>query len=151
MRLPPYETRDRPWFGPTQRARTCLRDRERLLHPEEALGALVAAMGKHADQIQRVRFIDFHHRERGGFRFTIAAARRPKKRYPRAPQTYWSQGHHSSALTGLRGFKVEQCEVCGSTQCAAVPMPSFPFAFAHPGSRRCLTGHVRPRHPLAVG
>jgi glyoxylase-like metal-dependent hydrolase (beta-lactamase superfamily II) len=70
--LPPFERSDRPWFGPTRRAQNCLRDRTWLATPERALAALIAALGEHGRHVQRVRFIDFRHRQRQGFRFTIA-------------------------------------------------------------------------------
>src|SRR4051794_24824677 len=72
MSLPPFEKSDRPWFGPTRRAQECLRGRTHVAEPECALAALIVALGEHARHVQRVRFIDFRHRERKGFRFTIA-------------------------------------------------------------------------------
>lgn len=72
MHLPPYETSDRPWFGPTRRAQNCLHDRTLVAEPDRALAALIAALGDHGRHVQRVRFIDFRHLQRSGFRFTIA-------------------------------------------------------------------------------
>lgn len=70
--LPSYETSDRPWFGPTARAKKLLTTRSAVLAPEEALQLLVEDIGDSGTGVQHVRFIDFCHREKNNFRFTIA-------------------------------------------------------------------------------
>jgi glyoxylase-like metal-dependent hydrolase (beta-lactamase superfamily II) len=71
--LPTFELSIRPWFGPTKRAQELLStSRKMVKDPASALADLVALMGSHAAALQHVRFIDFRHQARGGFRFTIA-------------------------------------------------------------------------------
>lgn len=74
MDLPYFDTTTRPWFGPTRRAKECLGRRRRVSEPVEALAGLVAALGANSRHIEQVRFIDFKHRQKGNFRFTIALA-----------------------------------------------------------------------------
>ena len=68
----PYETSHKPWFGPRRRARELLNQRNVVLPPSEALEAIKSIVGPEASAIQRVRFIDYVHRGKPDFRYTIA-------------------------------------------------------------------------------
>jgi hypothetical protein len=68
----PYETSDKPWFGPRRRARELLDQRSIVLPPSEALEAITSILGAEASAIQRVRFIDYVHSGKLDFRYTIA-------------------------------------------------------------------------------
>lgn len=67
-----FETSNKPWFGPRKRARELLIERTHVLSPEEAVTKICDILGGMSDQIQRVRFIDYVHRCKQPFRYTIA-------------------------------------------------------------------------------
>lgn len=68
----PYETTNKPWFGPRSRAKELLQCRTKVLPVEEALEIIETVLGSAATRIQRVRFIDYTHRSESDFRYTIA-------------------------------------------------------------------------------
>lgn len=66
------EESTKPWFGPRKRAREFLRNRNDVLTAAEACNRIAQLAGRHRDSIQRIRFIDFRHRDENDFRYTIA-------------------------------------------------------------------------------
>lgn len=67
----PIEVSERPWFGPTRRAKEHLAGRRSVLSPKSAAQEIVAILGDASLMIQHARFIDFTHTEHGNFRYTI--------------------------------------------------------------------------------
>lgn len=68
----PFETTSKPWFGPRKRAKTILASRTKVLSSQAALEDFRAIFAPHQNGIQRVRFIDYVHRDKSDFRYTIA-------------------------------------------------------------------------------
>lgn len=68
----PFETSEKPWFGPRKRATQLLMRRTQVLPPPDAVEAFQDILGSAARQIRRVRFIDYIHQYRQPFRYTIA-------------------------------------------------------------------------------
>lgn len=67
-----WEESKKPWFGPTKRAKDLLVSRGEVTPPKLAAVAIAKYFGDDSRLIQQVRFIDFVHRDKGNFRFTIA-------------------------------------------------------------------------------
>lgn len=68
----PFETSNKPWFGPRKRATELLVHRTTLLPASEAIEVFKEILGRTADRINRIRFIDYIHRSEQPFRYTIA-------------------------------------------------------------------------------
>lgn len=67
--LPWFELSNRPWFGPTSRARSMLDASRQISSPAETLHALKHHLGPLFRHVQFVRFVDFEHKHG---RLTIA-------------------------------------------------------------------------------
>lgn len=68
----PYEVTKKPWFGPTKRAREMLSKRREVVSPIRTLEAVCRIVPSAANGVQFVRFIDYRHRQKNNFHFTIA-------------------------------------------------------------------------------
>lgn len=67
-----FEVSSKPWFGPRKRAREFLRKRADVLAPAQACQRIVEMAGSLSPSIQKIRFIDFIHKDEGDFHYTIA-------------------------------------------------------------------------------
>lgn len=69
---PQFETSHKPWFGPRARAKKFLARRSKVDSPSLAARKLAEMFPDYASLIQRIRFVDFHHKDEHDFRYTIA-------------------------------------------------------------------------------
>ena len=69
--IPLYEVVHKPWFGPRKRAREHLERRKQILSPIRTLSVLNELLGKKISGVQFVRFIDYIHKDKYPFRYTI--------------------------------------------------------------------------------
>jgi glyoxylase-like metal-dependent hydrolase (beta-lactamase superfamily II) len=69
---PEFETSSKPWFGPRSRAKKFLAARNIVDSPSVAARKLSEMFPDHASLIQRIRFVDFRHKDEHDFHYTIA-------------------------------------------------------------------------------
>jgi hypothetical protein len=68
----PFEESIKPWFGPRKRAKEFLRIRPEPLPAAQACQRIAALSADLCSGIQRIRFIDYRHKDEENFRYTIA-------------------------------------------------------------------------------
>jgi glyoxylase-like metal-dependent hydrolase (beta-lactamase superfamily II) len=72
MKTIPFDTSERPWFGPRKRAREVLAHRSHVLPPAAAVSEIAEILGSSSSGVQRIRFIDYANHDENDYRYTIA-------------------------------------------------------------------------------
>jgi glyoxylase-like metal-dependent hydrolase (beta-lactamase superfamily II) len=105
-----FEVSNKPWFGPRKRAREFLRNRREILPPGDARQSIADLSEPLGAGIQKIRFIDFCHKDEDNFRYTIALV----WTYSDASIRNWLYDNAAKVVAGTGWYPLPQGERIGS-------------------------------------
>lgn len=107
-----FEVSSKRWFGPRKRAKEFLRNRQETHSPADACQKIADLAGPAATGIQRIRFIDFCHKDEDNFRYTIALV----WTYSDASIRNWLYDNAANVVAMTGWYPLPQGERIGSRQ-----------------------------------